>query len=94
MSPLDRVLAEIRAGVGPVSATMLARRVGIDLDELDAIVGYWIHRGELAVDEVLPAADCGSCPMVASRRVGRGCSGSCDPPARRGPLTLAVRPTR
>jgi hypothetical protein len=87
MSQLDRVLAEIRAGARATSIDDLARRLNIPRDDLDAMIGYWVHRGELMVDGTGSCArgSCAGCPVA----VGCG-SGQF---ARR-PVLVTIRPTR
>jgi hypothetical protein len=84
MSGLADALAAIRAAPAGTSLAELARRLGVDPDDLDAMVGYWIHRGELTVAPAAGCSDgaCAGCPVAR-----RGCAGP------RSALALvAVRP--
>lgn len=86
MSPLHRVLAEIRAAPATASLDDLARRLAVSRDELDAMIGYWVHQGELVVEEITGCASsgCASCALA-----GAGCGGA---PGRTGAGLVTVRP--
>jgi hypothetical protein len=77
---LRAVLAAVRGAPPGAGRDDLARRLGLRRDEFDAMVDYWVHRGELAVDRLggCPPAGCGGCPVAAT-----GC----------GPGVLALRVT-
>ncbi|MPZ84484.1 MAG: hypothetical protein GEV28_30475 [Actinophytocola sp.] len=86
MSHLARVLAEIRASTTATGLDELARRLGVSRDDLDALIGYWVHRGELVVDETIgcTAGSCHGCALAAG-----GCA-----PRRSGPVLVTIRPAR
>jgi hypothetical protein len=86
MSQLHRVLAEIRAGAAATSIDDLARRLSIPRDDLDAMIGYWVHRGELMVEGTVSCGggSCGGCPVAA------GCGSGQFP---RRPVLVTIRPT-
>jgi hypothetical protein len=83
MSQLQRVLNEIRAGAGATSIDDLARRLNIPRDDLDAMVGYWVHRGELLVEGTVNCASgsCAGCPVAVGCGPGR-------------PVLVTIRTTR
>ncbi|MFE0107041.1 FeoC-like transcriptional regulator [Streptomyces sp. NPDC059009] len=91
-SPLRQVLAEVRATQGSVRPADIAARVGVDPDEAEAMIDFWVRRGELTREEVsggCPPAGCGGCALV------QACGGG-GPAARAAhrPLLLTVRPAR
>lgn len=85
MSELRRVLTEIRAAPPAGGLDELARRLGVCRDELDAMIGYWVHRGELVVEEMAgcTSAGCAGCPMATAAR------GGCTGPRRPGVVLLS-----
>jgi hypothetical protein len=90
MSVLDRVLAELRAAPAGTSLDELARRAEVPREQVDAAVGYWVHSGELVVEEITgcAAGSCAECPVAGAGRSGAGCGDS----ARRGPVLVTIRP--
>jgi hypothetical protein len=57
------VLAEIR-GRTVTSFDELAQQLELSREDLDAIVGYWIHRGELVVEAACSLRPCATrCPL-------------------------------
>lgn len=89
MSQLGRVLTEIRAAPTATSLDELASRLEVSRDDLDAMIGYWVHCGELIVEEIsgCAAGSCGGCPLAS--RPGSGCAGD---PHRSGPVLVTIRP--
>ncbi|MGH4028999.1 FeoC-like transcriptional regulator [Actinomycetota bacterium Odt1-20B] len=86
--PLRQVLAEVRAARGSVRPADIAARVGLAPDEAEAMIDFWVRRGELTREEVgggCPPAGCGGCALV------QACGGPAL--AARRPLLLTVRPT-
>lgn len=77
MSELDRVLTEIQGTPAPKSLNDLARRLDVSRDELDVMIGYWIHRGELVVEEVScgTSGSCAGCPLTGPAGCRRGPTG-------------------
>jgi hypothetical protein len=94
MSVLDQVLAELRNTPTATSLADLARRSGVSRDELDAAVGYWVHSGELVVEEIVgcAAGSCNSCPVAGPATAGRSGSGCGRSAHRRGPVLVTIRP--
>jgi hypothetical protein len=90
-SPLRRVLREIRSA-GSVRLDDVAKAVGVSRDEVDAMVDYWVRRGQLSVEEIgrgCAGGGCGSCPS------GNDGAPGCGTPATGGPVLLAITiPTR
>jgi hypothetical protein len=86
MTQLLRVLAEIRASTATTSLQELAQRLGVSRDDLDVMIGYWVHRGELIVEEsaACTTGDCRGCALAR-----RGCT-----PHQSGPVLVTIRPTR
>ncbi|MGC1210875.1 MAG: FeoC-like transcriptional regulator [Micromonospora sp.] len=88
MSVLRDVLRRVRTAAPGRGLDDIARDLGISRDEVDAMVDYWVRRGELVVDELSSCASgsCGSC-----RLSGRG--GDCYRPApRSGPALVRIGP--
>lgn len=65
-----RVLEELRAAGTGTGLDEIARRAGVSRDDVDAAVGYWLHRGELSARRL----DCGptDCTGCALRAAGCG----------------------
>ncbi len=86
MNELTAVLDEMRTAPAATSLDLLARRLGMDRDDVDAAVGYWVHMGELVVEELPSCAStgCGGCPLATDSGCGRT-------PGRADPLVI-VRP--
>lgn len=90
MSMLRQVLARVRTAVPGSGLDDIARGLGVTREEVDAMVEYWVRRGELVVDELSSCASggCGGC-----RFSGQG--GACFRPApRSGPALVAIRSAR
>nr|WP_240943038.1 FeoC-like transcriptional regulator [Planosporangium thailandense] len=84
-------MREIRSA-DSVSLDEVARNVGVSRGEVDAMVDYWVRRGQLTVEEIgrgCPGGGCGSCPS------GNGDAPGCGSPTTGGPVLLAITiPTR
>lgn len=80
MSALRRLLREISAADRAVSLDEIARRVGVSRDEADAMVGYWVRKGRLAVTDLATACPTGGCAgcafATAARRAATGDRGT------------------
>ncbi|WP_411143935.1 FeoC-like transcriptional regulator [Streptomyces sp. x-80] len=64
MSPLRRVLVEMRRARGGARLEDIAARVGVGPDEVASMVEYWVGRGLLtreAVSGGCPESGCGGC---------------------------------
>lgn len=73
MNALRRLLQEITEASGPVSLDQIARRIGVGTDEAEAMVGYWVRRGRLRVEDLAPgcpATGCGGCGQAPGERGG------------------------
>jgi hypothetical protein len=68
MNELDRVLAAIRAAPAATTMEALARHLGVARDDLDAMVGYWVHRGAVVIEEVpwCASAGCSGCALAGT----------------------------
>jgi hypothetical protein len=90
MSMLRQVLARVRAGPPGTGLDDIARGLGVTRDEVDAMVEYWVRRGELVMDELSSCASggCGGCRFSAQ---GDGCY---RPAPRSGPTLVAIRSAR
>lgn len=87
MSVLREVLAQVRTAPAGTGLDDIARGLSVSRDELNAMVEYWVRRGELVVDQLSSCASgyCGGCCL-------RGQGGGCRRPApRSGPVLLAIR---
>lgn len=79
MSALRAVLAEVRGASDPTTLDAIARRLQLGRDEVEAMVDYWVGRGQLAVVELAthcPANSCGGCLLRAPGRCGGNRPGS------------------
>jgi hypothetical protein len=63
MSIMDDVLSAIRSSP-TVSVDELCRRLGLGRDDLDAVVGYWVNRGELVIEPTCASGSCAGCPLT------------------------------
>lgn len=88
MTGLRDVLRAVRAAAPGTGPDDLARGLGLDRDELAAMIDYWVRRGELTVEELAgcPPTGCAGCPAAGGG--WRVCPGR---PAERGPTLLAIR---
>lgn len=87
MSLLREVLARVRTAAPGTGLDDIARGLGVTRDEVDAMVEYWVRRGELVVDELgsCSSGGCGGCRFSAQ-------DGGCYRPApRSGPVLVAIR---
>ena len=96
MSELGAVLDAVRAAPAATSLDLLARRLKMSRDDLDAALGYWVHLGELVVEELPNCAStgCGGCPLSTGRGCGQALGDALDGPRRRAEPLVIVRPAR
>ncbi|WP_367115008.1 FeoC-like transcriptional regulator [Actinophytocola sp.] len=68
------MLAEIRAARPGTRLDDIARHLDLTRDELDAMIGYWVHRGQLTVAEIggCPPVGCAGCFLAHAGRPGCG----------------------
>jgi radical SAM superfamily enzyme YgiQ (UPF0313 family) len=86
VSPLRQVLREIRSA-GSASLDDVARAVGVNRDEVDAMVDYWVRRGQLSIEEIgrgCPGGGCGSCSSGDDGAPG------CGSPSTGGPVLIGI----
>ncbi len=96
MSELGAVLDAVRTAPAAISLDLLARRLGMRRDDLDAALGYWVHLGELVVEELPNCAStgCGGCPLSTGNGCGQSTGDTVDGPLRRVEPLVIVRPAR
>jgi hypothetical protein len=94
VNPLHRVLAEIRERPAATSLDELGRRLGLSRDELDAVVGYGLHSGDLVVETITGCAvgSCTQCPVAPSATAGGSAPGCGRDGRRPAPVLVAIRP--
>jgi hypothetical protein len=90
VSALRAVLAAVTSASAGTGLAEIARRLDLSVDEVGAMVDYWVRRGRLVVE---PLAGCGPAACAGCRLRGPSCPApAATPPDGRVPVV--IRPAR